>query len=638
MNFRTTFRNDAGMAHRFNMSRILGVLPTANNPDSDLVGAEELLAFEQPTLNHVWMHPYGFSKIIDDYVSAIGRVKGWEENRTKAAIIGKLMADWVIPQNRRTAEVARDHQALILNTVRHAPPSRQNVQDLWTGWTARYRALMEMQNLVAKADHIPEYFRASVPNRVPSGYAAFINQFMYLFPRHLLTAEGQEWYDSILIGRRIDWPLVAAPAQRAARPPNSMLAPNAGGNPTATMYYLIELPALRANHDQLIIPEANFNAAFAALTDDQLLEFYNCYGMIMADQQLHEVMVGAFTMTAALSKSGNCTETWFDRRVNTLVQNAPSFGGKDMGGVELIRNFYNYFCLRTPPTTDQLYLTLHGMARLCGENLHPLDWIAEQAKVTNIASAMAFAEAVNKNRFLTHTVLNGLSIPAAQFTAFARLVLACVADPYCCATRPVVAMAEYPDLAYIGCCIAFGLGGRNKRNNNDGYKGTPNARASLGKSELEAFSTSIQETLNEVVADVGSVRNILRAYNIVVNHDRNGYYEGQEVAEGEGGKVYSSVEDLFARIVATPRDIALRGLCSALIAAGQQQTFPAVAPTAEVVPNYRQPISPELVAHAAQFQYVNEYPVGAYDPIPLRAADAKTWEEIQAALPVRGNQ
>lgn len=636
MNFRTTFGNDANRANRFNMSRILGVLPSANTPDSDLVGAEELLAFEQPGNAHVWMHPYGFSKIMEDYVSAIGRVKGWDDTRTKAATIGKLMADWVIDPERRTGAVAGSHQTLIMNAVRHTPPSRQNVQDLWVGWIARYRNLVDMRALVVAAEQVPEYFRAHTAIQVTGGYAEYINQFMYLFPRSLLTAAGQEWYNSILAGRRVDWPQPAAGARRARRPPNSVLGVERDQD--ATAYYVLELPELLVNHDQLVIPEANFNAAFSALTDAQLLEFYNCYGLIMADQQLHEVMVSAFTMTAALSKSGNCTETWFDRRVTSLVQAAPAFGNKDLGGVELIRSFYNYFCLQTPPSNDQLYLTLYGVAQLCGDNLHPLDWIAEQAKVTNIASAMAFAEAVNRNRFLTHTVLNGLNIPAAQFTAFARLVLACVADPYCCATRPVVPMAEYPDLAYIGCCISFGLGGRNRRQNADGYKGTPNARASLGKAELEAFSASIQATLNDVVSDVGSVRNILRAYNIVVNHDRNGYYEGAEVAEGEGGKVYSSVEDLVSRIVATPRDVALRGLCSALIAAGQQQTFPVVADDAVAVPNYRQPISQELIAHADLFNYANPHPVEAYDPIALRASAVKTWAEIRAAAPVRNPQ
>jgi hypothetical protein len=582
MNFNQAFNRDARIARRFHLPAIAGALGALAAVDNISTNVDEYVALENGDRATFWCNPYAFCLMMDAYVQGIGTANRWEREKTRTVLHGKLTANWRIQPEQLTNANVTAQQARIIEAVRGTGIDRARLVTMWGQWVTMYNEMRELNTMVEIGTRSVLVAGENLPPFLPSGFLDMLAAGCLHLPQRLFTAEGRAFFTALWRGTAVAWPRPAAPAEgqpAVARVlPDGCLLPSGVAMEAAVVYYRLELPALPAAHANFIIAIEQYEGQWNAMTEEDILSIYNWMYRVEPGQA-KEILAGSlFTMTSALAKSGNATETWYEKKYAVLCNNAPELRNRNISSVEIIRNYYDHYCDRDPPTSEQLYRRFIGISTLYRGTLAPMDWIVEQAKINNVSSAVAFASSVVQYQYMTYTVMRNAHFGEAQFTAFARLAAACIRDPYCCANRPVVVLAEYADLAYLGTLIAFR---DQQRNRAGGYRGRPDARCQLSMAALQGFADGVIRTHANIAADTGSALGIASAYGLRFR-ERNGTFE-QILAPGEnnnqdGGAplTFSSAGALLGSIQQNAQDRALHLLCTSFLAAGHQSRLPDV--------------------------------------------------------------
>lgn len=265
------------------------------------------------------------------------------------------------------------------------------------------------------------------------------------------------------------------------------------------------------NFDEVItLNNADWSANWSAATDEIRLAFIECWASIDNKMTRSVIFQSVVNGVIALLKGDAVTDAWLASRLPKLRSLAPDLDVESL----VTEDFIKEFATRYPKdslTVDFMYKTIQSLnASFAADRLDVMKWILEQGVVHNIATAVAFAEAVVKPSYVPFEKLFEI-LPLTQFAKLMELVMHLKRDRFAAIVRPPVTMAEYADLAYIGQYIVFMDRGdaRHVR-----YAGNPLARATKTRQELTAIADTLLLHGTTLTKDHFSIVNLLKTHYV----------------------------------------------------------------------------------------------------------------------------
>lgn len=400
-----------------------------------------------------WTSLYGaatLAQVLTDYGSHLP--KTLTPVQRKAMAIGELVATWTdggkLPGLREINQARQECERLLkaceipLNMVTNVVSSA--IEDL-----------RHDDGLTIAGDEVRDILVA--PN-----YITIAN----LVPRNKVI-----WYQRRL--NILDRAIFDQPSDEFTAFMDSMDALN-NGNPVE---YNGNIPALNVN---------NWTQYWRALTDSQRLGFIEMWAITKSRDTREFIAVAVICAVIALLKNDSITEIWLQSRLTRIRALAPDLNIDTYLTQELLEQFV----LRYPKddlTPDIMYKMLLALYSSYAEDkIDAIKWIIEQGVVHNIATAVAFAEAVIKPSYVPFMKLFE-ALPQNQYAALMTLVMHLKYDRFAAIVKPPITMSEYADLAYIGDYITF----QDRGTTNSSYRGKPLARATKTKMELELIANSL---------------------------------------------------------------------------------------------------------------------------------------------------
>lgn len=213
------------------------------------------------------------------------------------------------------------------------------------------------------------------------------------------------------------------------------------------------IPALA---EVTVIQEDQIANVWSALGVDDITQYFH----IMGDIELEDVFVRmtAYLITSLLNltKSGNVTERYLDRRIDQL---ATEFQAQNLNlhiNSEIISAYAKMFPI-TNLTADYVYKVLSTYYTIFKEiDVGPVTWMIEQSAATNVSAALAIAEMIRKNQCAMYQRLKIL-LGSDQFAQWAGVVGHLMYDRFAFIVAPPITVQKYADLAYIGIFVEFGM-------------------------------------------------------------------------------------------------------------------------------------------------------------------------------------
>lgn len=249
------------------------------------------------------------------------------------------------------------------------------------------------------------------------------------------------------------------------------------------------------------------------LTPELRLAMYESCGATDKEDHRRYLICSGLVYCITMIKGPNFTDAWLNRFVGrfdarlqhyNLVQNV----SRDV--VQCYQDLYP----RTNLDTDQLYSVLSGVYNILrDEDTAPIQWIIEQSSAQNISSAQALATAFLKSPYIPYNILERI-IGREEFAALVRLACWLYHDKFATLIRPMVTMAEYPDLAYLGVQISFRQNGGKVTK----YAGNTADKCKLPVSELNEIANLLTTLATEGTRgrfDLGSIAKEIYAQDAI---------------------------------------------------------------------------------------------------------------------------
>lgn len=228
------------------------------------------------------------------------------------------------------------------------------------------------------------------------------------------------------------------------------------------------------------------------LSDDLRLAMYESFGATDKEELRRTLVSAGLVYCITMIKGPNFTDAWLNRFLGRFDGKLQHYSLTQNLSRELIK-YYQDLYPRTTLDTDQLYAVLSGVYNILREeDTAPIQWIIEQSSAQNISSAQALATAFLKSPYVPYDILQEV-IGDQEFAALIKLACWLFYDKFATLIRPMVSMAEYPDLAYLGVQISFRQNGSKVTK----YAGNTADKCKLPVSELNEIAGMITNLATE---------------------------------------------------------------------------------------------------------------------------------------------
>lgn len=265
----------------------------------------------------------------------------------------------------------------------------------------------------------------------------------------------------------------------------------------------VDVPA----HQEInVVPDEQIANIWSALTEEDVTQFYHIMGEIEAEDVFVKMTAYLITSLFNLTKSGNVTERYLDRRIDQL---ATEFQAQNLNlhiNSEIISAYAKMFPT-TNLTADYVYKVLSTYYTIFKDiDAGPVTWMIEQSAASNVSAALAVAEMIRKNQCAMYQRLKIL-LGSDQFAQWAGVVGHLMYDRFSSIVAPPITVQKYADLAYIGIFVEFGM--TRPGLTAGGYKGTPDKQAKWSKANLDRMALCIRDQSIMEVEDIMSIKSAL---------------------------------------------------------------------------------------------------------------------------------
>lgn len=188
-------------------------------------------------------------------------------------------------------------------------------------------------------------------------------------------------------------------------------------------------------------------------------EIAHCCNFIGRHNQdkVRAILVRAlFISIAGICKGQNLTANWTTSRWSALKS---QFEGLATTNKDVNKDTISIYAKRfigSHPSLGSLYSALIYNHRIAeAMDLDIMRWMIEQARGTNITGLHMIADAMVKYESCSYSILRRM-IPEVQFHQAARAMCITIQQPYGTLHGPIIAVQQYPDLAYVCLSVCMG--------------------------------------------------------------------------------------------------------------------------------------------------------------------------------------
>ncbi|QIH31160.1 nucleocapsid protein [Hancheng leafhopper mivirus] len=260
-----------------------------------------------------------------------------------------------------------------------------------------------------------------------------------------------------------------------------------------------------------------------------------------------------FSTVTVLCKGTAYTEGWVAKttaRLNDATQN-PLPPSVDVNFLENLAGFIN----RDRLGTEHVKLGLKMLYMTAQDPIYrPIAWSIEQARMSNVTSALALAECMAKVPFLPLDVLISMGVPWEQFKSFAQVALCLLVDPFYSIVAAEQAVRTYADIAYVADALKSSV--LNDKTFKRGFRGDPQKSVTLPASTLQEIADVIAAINQSAMEDVFSIAQVFEArLSKKLITTRNATYIDLSGAEQEAQATFSEVYISGRRLTVPPEPI-----------------------------------------------------------------------------------
>lgn len=224
------------------------------------------------------------------------------------------------------------------------------------------------------------------------------------------------------------------------------------------------------------------------------------------DPSMKSFVTSVFCVMTVLCKGSNYTDQWVNKmteRINgsshitlpnqidaNFLKSIAASLGRDSLDTSTVRKSLQVLYLAVQ---DPIY--------------RPIAWAVEQARFSNITTALALAECFAKVRFFPIDALVDYGLPQTQFTAFAQVALDVLYDPFMSIVAAGDATRSYADIGYVADTLKSAL--LNDDTFKRGYQGDLVKSVALPIGTLKTVVDCIVSLNRQILSNVFTLDQIL---------------------------------------------------------------------------------------------------------------------------------
>nr|WPT07828.1 nucleoprotein [Rice thrips mononega-like virus 1] len=423
---------------------------------------------EVPDVRYTWYSRIACTGL---YVRHMGQINDWNDEQLTSNLIAELGVTWVYDAPDTTAPAINEARQKLIRVI------RQSITQEDIDTVLHYY----VENL-----YKPEYLGLTEPITVGTmtqqaslQFTAFHKHMLNAVPIHLFQNPAHHVFrDAILLSGGVEDVALDDPGMGAAA---------GAGNANAVNQNPLANDTTVADDWANQVQDWDFQT---------ILNFCHILGIADLNQTMSTAFGAAATLIAVLCKGESVTQNWVVRRAAAVGVIHGAMDLNDKFNEAVVVSIAKAYKRDNIPLDDLLKYLITTYFSTTGLDTRPYAWMVEQAALSHITPAIAFAHSIQSMHWANLSYLHTL-IPRTQFVNFIHLTLLMYCNPYGGILNPPIPSAHYADVAYIGLALEKKLDARTTYNQ---YRGQPRDTIKTRR-ELDAIVQTMVDQSQSIMDD-----------------------------------------------------------------------------------------------------------------------------------------